>query len=536
MDAAGEAADDRGEASAAVGEGEAGSVAEEPGGAPDAERSSTGEPQAPASTPRTRTNANAGRRLEVTKRIGNTAAPETATQAPQRLRAAAVRGTVVAVASRRLLVLLLALAVIAVPAGALRAACAGRSCAADRAAPRVPFCPLPDWMKSDVAAGYREGRSPDVLAVSARAGLSAAGADAAPWPSVADGPSITRVPVAFWGRGVDPSARVPDGTTLDAIAPTIAEAIGLHRPHPDVRSGVAVPGVTNGDRPALVLEVVLQGIGTNDVQDARADWPELGRLLRSAAGTPAADTGSLPLDPAAILTTIGTGGLPDQHGITGSLIRGDDGRVVPAWSDPAPPSVIATLADDLDNETGNAARIGLVAPATTDRGLIGGTWYPNGDRDDVVTVASDRSARVVAAVRSVLDRGYGADDVPDILGVVLDGRAAGADDAIGRVVDAALRVSHGSALVVLTGTGSSGVARGGIYGAVAQVEDGVPGDASVVTGVVPGGFFLDQRVMARERISGQTVVDALLDAETPEGAPLVRDAFQGFAVSFARYC
>jgi hypothetical protein len=42
--------------------------------------------------------------------------------------------------------------------------------------------------------------------------------------------------------------------------------------------------------------------------------------------------------------------------------------------------------------------------------------------------------------------------------------------------------------------------------------------------------------MARERISGQTVVDALLDARADDGSPLVRDAFQGFAVSFARYC
>jgi hypothetical protein len=435
-----------------------------------------------------------------------------------------------------LLLLLFTLAAVAVPAGALRAACAGRSCPADQTPARVPFCPLPGWVKADVAGGYREDRSPDVLAVTARPGLSASGPHAAPWPSVADGPSVTRVPIVFWGSGVDPAASVPDGTTLDAIAPTIAEAIGLHREHPDVRSGVAIPGVANGDRPALVLEIALQGVGTRDV-DA-SSWPELARLLRSGAGTPDGDTGSLPLDPAATLTTIGTGGLPAQHGITGAEVRGDDGRVVQPWSRAAPPSVIATLADDLDNPkgpTGTVARIGLVAPATSDLGLIGGTWYPNGDRDDV-RVVGDEAPDVIGAVRAVVARGYGADDVPDILGVVLDGRSAGADAQLRRVVATVVRAAGGSTMVVVAGTGSTTGARGGLDAAIAQVEDAVPGDANVVAGVVPGGLFLDQAVMAHERISGQAVVDALLGADAEDGGPLVRDAFQGFAVSFARYC
>jgi hypothetical protein len=436
---------------------------------------------------------------------------------------------VVGVAVRRLLILLVALTAIAVPAGALRAACVGRSCPADEASSRVPFCPLPDWVKTDVAAGYREERSPDVLAVLERPGLSAAAPGSAPWPSVPDGPSITRVPMAFAGRGVDGSASVPPGTTLDAIAPTIADAIGLRRAHPDVRSGVALPGVANGERPSLVLEVALAGVGTADVRDGR--WPTLRRLLREGAGTPAGDTGSLPLDAAATLTTMGTGGLPDQHGITGALIRGDDGRVVVPWSRAAPPSVIATLPDDLDEATDNRARIGLVAPAETDRGLIGGTWYADADRDDVV-VGGDP----VSAVRTLLAHGYGADGVPDILGVVLDGTAPGADRRLSEVVSAATDAVNGGAMIVVAGTGSTSASRGGIAAAVGQIEDAVPGDAPVVAGVVAGGLFLDQRAMARERVSGQAVVDAFLDATAPDGGPLARDAFQGFAVSFARYC
>jgi hypothetical protein len=442
---------------------------------------------------------------------------------------------VVAVASRRLLVLLLVLAALAVPAGALRAACAGRACAAQAGPARVPFCPLPAWLKGDISAGYRDGRSPDVLAVAKRSGLSQ-GRDGTPWPSVADGRGVTSVPIAFWGRGVDASANVPSGTPLDAIAPTIAQAIGLRRPHPDVRSGVAVPGVAHGDRPRLVVEIALTGIGKRDVEAHPSSWPALVRLVRTGAGTMSGRTGSLPLDPVAALTTIGTGGPPAEHGITGALIRNDAGRVVQAWGRGAPPSIISTLPDDLDELTNHQARIGLVAPSIADRGLVGGTWYPDARPDDVVIAGPGTGRDPVAAARSVLGHGYGADETPDVLGVVLDGRAPGADEQLRAIAALASRAARGSALVVVAGTGTTTAARGGVSAALAHVEDEVPGNAPVVAGTVPGGLFLDQRTLAREKISGQAVVDALLDAEDAGGGPLVRDAFQAFAVSFARYC
>jgi hypothetical protein len=43
-------------------------------------------------------------------------------------------------------------------------------------------------------------------------------------------------------------------------------------------------------------------------------------------------------------------------------------------------------------------------------------------------------------------------------------------------------------------------------------------------------------VLTAQAITGQVVVDQLLAAETPEGESMFADAFQGFAVSFARYC
>ena len=114
-----------------------------------------------------------------------------------------------------------------IPAAALTVACVGRACErTDETTARVPFCPLPDPLKRDVANGYREGRSPDVLGVSDGTpvyteleGLRA------PWPSVGT-PSDTRVPLVLWGAGVSPGVEeIPTGTTLDRIAPTVAEIL-----------------------------------------------------------------------------------------------------------------------------------------------------------------------------------------------------------------------------------------------------------------------------------------------------------------------
>ncbi len=131
-------------------------------------------------------------------------------------------------------------------------------------------------------------------------------------------------------------------------------------------------------------------------------------------------TGSLPVDPAAVLTTIGSGGLPSQHGITGTLIRDAQGAAVRAWSARAPTSIIATLPDDWDHATAQRARIGLVAGDEVDRGLIGGTWYLDNDRDDLAIGPSDP----VSEVSRLLGTGYGSDGTTDILGVVLHGAHA----------------------------------------------------------------------------------------------------------------
>ena len=429
-------------------------------------------------------------------------------------------------------------AAIGIPAVALRAACAGRTCSSGGGdAARIPFCPLPDALKADLAAGFREGRSPDVFAVT-RGAIVRGGSDPSeasiPWPSVAAA-GETGVPIVFSGTGVDAGATVPDGTGLDQVAPTISDVIGFKRPFPGVRAGVSVNGVASGTHPRLVLEIALKGIGTRDIETARSSWPYLESLLHDGAGTLNGTTGSLPLDPAATLTTIGTGGLPTQHGITGSYVRNDNGDVVRAWGDGAPLSVIATLPDDLDEKTGERAMIGLVETAETDRGLIGGNWYPDHDRD---AIAVSGGAGSVDAASSMLAQGFGRDEVPDILGVVLAGQDA--DARIRQIVALARRASGGSLLVVVAGTGTSGIASGtaDVTGSsvVDQVEGFVEGDAPIVAEAVPGGLFLDEATLTNEQISGDAAVQALLRVTTPDGQRMMTDAFQGFAVSFARYC
>ncbi len=436
---------------------------------------------------------------------------------------------------RRLIVMLVALAAIGIPAAVLTATCAGRSCdASGGEAVRVPFCPLPDALKDEIANGFREGRSPDVVAV----------ADSTPvftdidgsrtsWP--ATGASTDpRVPIVFAGAGVTQGANVPDGTTLDRVAPTVSEALGFEREHPEVRSGTAVPDVANGERPRLVLLVAWKGVGSSELEAHREDWPFLSSLLDDGAGTLEGAAGSLPLDPAATLTTIGTGGLPSQHGITGSFVRNGEGRVVQAYAPDAPVQIIATLADDLDHANASTL-VGLVATDERDRGIVGGGWYPG--EDPIDTVIGD-SATPPLSVQVDLTAGYGADDVPDVLGVVLDGRVRSMDRSTRKIVAEAERATSGSALVVVTGTGSWEADRLAVSdrGLVGAVEDAVPGDAPAVAATVPGGLFLDQAVLRDEQVTGQVAVDALLSASRPDGERMLADAFQGFAVSFARYC
>jgi hypothetical protein len=449
------------------------------------------------------------------------------------------------VSGRRLLALLVVLAAIGLPAGVLQALCVGRSCEADRGEPhRVPFCPLPATLRDLLASGYREGRSPDVLGVvqSTTPVYTEIGGTRLSWPAADTVVDDVAVHLAFAGAGVRGGAELPSGVTLDRVAPTVAQILGFERPFPNVRSGTAIEGVAGGDPPTLVVLIGWKGIGAVDLSAHPDDWPFLASMLDEGAGTLEASTGSLPLDPAATLTTLGTGGLPSQHGITGSFIRNETGEVVAAFGAGAPVPVIASLADDLDAPASPGSPspyeqrpvISLVATDDRDRGLIGGNWYENHDADRVILAGGPEA---VSSARSLL-ADHRDDGVPDLLGVVLDGSVRSMDRRSEQIAATADDATHGSALVVLAGTGTeasptSADPDGAI---VSAVEGAVPGEAPAVAATVPGGIFLDQRALTEAQVSGQVAVDALLGVTGSDGREMMADAFQGFAVSFARYC
>jgi len=415
----------------------------------------------------------------------------------------------------------------------MRALCAGHSCDEEASATsEVPFCSLPQALRSRVDAGWREGRGPEVLAIAhddfvISGGSGYEGSSLRPqWPS--GNLDAARVPIVFSGNGIGASS-IPAGTTLDRIAPTLAEVISFERPFPAVRSGEPLEGVASGEVPRLVLQVILKGVGSDDLEDGQSAWPYLEEMMSSGAATMDGDTGSLPLDPAAIVSTVGTGGLPRQHGITGSLVRNDAGELVRAFSEKADSPIIATLSDDLDESLDQQPIIGLVGTSASDRGAIGGEWYGSGDRDEVVIDSRDPEG----AALKMLTHGFADDDVADVLAISLDGEIGRMDRALRRIVNAAVRVSDGSLAIAVVGTGSE--TTGDLDGAaIASDVDAGTGEP-LVEAAVPGGLFVDQEMLAELEVSEDVVIDEMTRLTGP-GGRVFADVFPAIAVSFASYC
>jgi hypothetical protein len=322
---------------------------------------------------------------------------------------------------------------------------------------------------------------------------------------------------------------------LRDVAPTIADIAAFRRPHPNVRSGRPVDGVSSGsDPPRLILEVVWKGVGSGDLEAAAGEWPFLDSLLRRGAGTLDGRVGFLPLDPAAALATLGTGGLPREHGITGTLVRDGD-RVVRAWSPDAPFSVISTLPDDLDEVLARRPRIGLVGIDPADRGIIGGNWYLRNDRDDV-SFRSGEPKSQAATASELLERRYGTDDIPDLMAVVMRGRLAALDSGLRRLMRTATRVSGGSVLVVVTATGSESPRRSSFAASRLRAEvEGILGQ-TLIDSLVVGGLFVDQTAVADSGTTDEQILGALRAVRTARGERVLADVFPGLAISLARYC
>ena len=300
---------------------------------------------------------------------------------------------------------------------------------------------------------------------------------------------------------------------------------------PEVRSGEAIPGVVSDAAPPrlVILAVVESALGEPD--ESTSPW--LDRVLSEGAVTFEGDSGALPLDPAATMTSIGTGGRPREHGITGATIRNDDGELVRAWGRGAPPSVIATLADDLDDQLGGRPRIGMVATDPTERGLIGGNWYVEADQDDF-TMARTPPKAARAAI-DLIRSGYGDDDVVDLLGIVMRGDLEEVDAALADVHEAALAAAADSVTVAIVAVDGASLESPSVsWRRVARSVERSVG-ATVVEGAAAGGLFTDQEVLAQKEIPEETIVDAMKSLRI-DGQGLFVDVFSAISISFERYC
>jgi hypothetical protein len=196
-------------------------------------------------------------------------------------------------------------------------------------------------------------------------------------------------------------------------------------------------------------------------------------------------------------------------------------------------SVIAGLGDDLDERLGQRPKIALVADDRADRGLVGGNWYVDVDRD-FLHISSD----VVRGARRALARGLGRDRTPDLLAVTIDDTPRRVDAALGRLVSLANSASRRSLAVVVTATGEAPALRAPAVSArrvVTRVHTRL-GTDGVVEAATPGGLFTDQQVLAKGSISEDDVVGTLASMRGLAGDRLFADAFTGRAVTFARYC
>jgi hypothetical protein len=190
------------------------------------------------------------------------------------------------------------------------------------------------------------------------------------------------------------------------------------------------------------------------------------------------------------------------------------------------------LGDDLDQVLGQEPKVGAVVADIADRGVVGGTWYVDGDRDDLRIEPNPR--RQLEAAERLLADGYGMDNVPDLLAVVMRGSVAGMDRGLRHLVWAAEAATGGRVLVVVTATGP--IERDGVHATAVEAEVERKIGSDVIQATAAGGVFVDQEVLASTGGSDDRVVQALRSLRVPDGAPLFADVFPQVAVTFARYC
>ena len=201
-----------------------------------------------------------------------------------------------------------------------------------------------------------------------------------------------RIPLVLYAPGIvdRPGDRV-ERVTLADLAPSTAELMGFRFDAPD---GEPLPGLPSPKKaPKVIVTFVIDGGGWNALTQWPDAWPTLRSLMHKGMNYRNAVMGSFPSVTACAHATIGTGGFPSSHGISGHNMR-YRGKVVKAYGDigAADPSyiVVPTLADAWNEHTGDRAWVGEVGYQIWHLGMMGrGGNRPLGDRPVAVYYDED---------------------------------------------------------------------------------------------------------------------------------------------------
>ncbi len=205
---------------------------------------------------------------------------------------------------------------------------------------------------------------------------------------------LQHVPLIFYGPGfIEPQGEItPDAeTTLADVAPTYAEMMDFDFPE---RQGTSLSGMLKdtSDTPNLIVSVVIDGGGWNVYETWPRAWPFMKGLIDQGASVSNAIVGSSPSVTPSTHTNLSTGAFPDRHGVTGIVVRKDNGSFVGGFTkeldyagsktDPSVTLELTTLADEWDKAKGNEPEIATVSFGNYTAGMIGhGADLAGGDKD-----------------------------------------------------------------------------------------------------------------------------------------------------------
>ena len=208
---------------------------------------------------------------------------------------------------------------------------------------------------------------------------------------------LTEVPIVVRGLDVPSGEEVADPVDIAAIAPTFARILGMDDFESvscsleeviacDAQGGVEEPGVVA--RPRLIFTVVIDGGGWNLLEHYPDAWPNIRRLMDEGITYTEATIGSAPSTTGALHATFGTGFYPQQHGIPGNVLRGDDGDIVDVYLDKETDTRYLekpAVAEIWDERNDNEAVVGTVSFENWHLGMIGhGAQRTGGDKDIAV--------------------------------------------------------------------------------------------------------------------------------------------------------